>query len=125
MMKNVVAWVEIPAQKLNRAKDFYQSIFGIELMDMEFPNGLKMSMFPVEETGVGGALCEHEGFYKPSHDGSLVYLNANPDLQAVLDRVEQSGGKILQQKTNISDDYGFMAIFEDSEGNRIALHSDN
>ena len=122
-LKNAVAWFEIPAKDLKRAKTFYESIFGFEMIDMDLGDELKMTMFPVEEEGVGGALCEHEEYYKPSKNGALVYLSADPDLKRVLDKVEKSGGKILQPKTKITDDYGFMAIFVDSEGNRIALHS--
>ena len=122
-MKNAVAWVEIPASEMDRAKSFYESILDVEMVDLELPD-LEMSMFPVEETGVGAALCKHDNFYYPSHEGPLVYFSANPDLQQVLDRIEGAGGKIIQNKTQISDEYGFMAIFEDSEGNRVALHSE-
>lgn len=124
-MKNAVAWFEIPVKKLRRAKKFYQNIFGIEMIDMDMGDDFKMTMFPSEEGYVGGALCEHEEFYKPSQDGSLVYLSANPDLQAVLDRIEEAGGEILQPKTKITDEYGFMAMFKDTEGNRVALHSEH
>ncbi len=124
-MKNAVAWFEIPAKKLSRAKNFYESIFDIKMEDMEMDNDLKMTMFPVEAGGVGGAICEHREFYKPSHEGSLVYISANPDLQKVLDKVERNGGKIIQKKTIITDEYGYMAIIEDTEGNRIALHSEH
>ena len=85
-----------------------------------------MRMFPLENpmSGVGGALVYNAQFYKPSMtDGPLIYLNANPDVQNVLNKVESAGGKILVPKTQISEDYGYMAMFVDSEGNRIALHS--
>ena len=123
-MKNAVAWFEIPAKKLSRAKKFYESVLDIKMEDMEMGNDLKMTMFPVEKGGIGGALCEHKDYYKPSQDGSLIYLSANPDLQPVLNKIEKQGGKILQPKTKITDEYGFMAIFRDSEGNRVALHSE-
>lgn len=123
-MKHAVAWFEIPAKKLSRAKKFYESIFDIKMEDMVMESDLKMSTFPVEEGGVGGALCEHKKYYKPSKDGTLVYISANPDLQTVLNKVERNGGKILQKKTIITDEYGYMAIIEDTEGNRIALHSE-
>lgn len=82
-------------------------------------------MFPVDDSeGVGGALIESEGNYNPSlTDGPLVYLNGNPDLQHILNRVENAGGKIMVPKTQISPEYGFMAIIQDTEGNRIAFHS--
>jgi predicted enzyme related to lactoylglutathione lyase len=123
--KNAAAWFEIPAEDIGRAKKFYEQIFDIEMIDMDFGEELKMTMFPVEEGGVGGALCQHKDFYRPGYEGPLVYFSANPDLQPVLDRVETNGGKILQPKQQITEEYGCMAIFEDSEGNRVALHSDH
>lgn len=121
-MKQAVAWVEIPARDIERAKNFYQKIFEIKMRDMNMGD-FKMAMFPVDEGGVGGALCEHPDFYHPGEEGPLIYLNANPDLETVLNKVEKSGGKILQHKKKITDEYGFMAIFRDPEGNRMALHS--
>lgn len=92
---------------------------------MDMPN-IRMRMFPIDDpaTGIGGAIVDSGGFHKPSStDGPLIYLNANPDVQLVLDRVEAAGGKILVPKTEISPEYGYMAVLLDTEGNRIALHS--
>lgn len=123
-MKNAAAWIEIPAKKLNRAKTFYQDIFDIEMIDMDFGEEFRMTMFPVEEGGIGDAICEHKDFYTPGYEGPLIYFSANPDMQKILDKIEPNGGKILQPKKQITEEYGYMAIFEDSEGNRVALHSD-
>lgn len=92
---------------------------------MTLQNGLKMAFFPVEKGGVGSALCEHKDYYHPGHEGPLVYLSANPDLQQVLERVDNYGGAVIVPKTRISEEFGFMAVFEDCEGNRIALHSNS
>jgi predicted enzyme related to lactoylglutathione lyase len=81
---------------------------------------LQMAFFPEAEVGI--ALC-FSPWYKPSDNGVLVYLDGNPDLQVILDRIEKSGGKIIQPKKQISPDHGFMCLFLDSEGNRLALHS--
>lgn len=124
-LKNAVSWFEIPARKISRAKKFYESVLDLEMIDMDLGTELKMTMFPVEEGGIGGAICEHKEYYKPSREGTLIYLSANPNLQVVLDKIEKNGGKILQPKTKITDEYGYMAIFQDTEGNRIALHSMN
>ncbi len=124
-MNNAISWFEIPTTDINRAQKFYETIFGISMMAMDLPN-IKMRMFPLDDmaTQVGGALVESGGFHKPSNtEGPLVYLNANPDVQIVLDRVVNAGGTIVVPKTEISPDYGFMAVFIDTEGNRIALHS--
>ena len=124
-MKSAISWFEIPSKDLDRASKFYENIFGISLIPMDMPS-IKMRMFPVEDpmTGIGGAIVHSDGFHTPSAtDGPLIYLNGNPDVQQVLDRVEAAGGSIMVPKTEISPDYGFMAVFIDTEGNRIGLHS--
>lgn len=124
-MNNAISWFEIGTTDLNRATKFYEAIFGISLIPMDMEN-IKMRMFPLEDmmTQVGGALVDSNGFHKPSAtDGPLIYLNGNPDLQNVLDKVEAAGGQIALPKTEISPEYGFMAVIIDTEGNRIGLHS--
>jgi len=121
--KNAISWFEIPSTDLARAQKFYETVFNLTLIPMDMP-AIKMRMFPLEDMmGVGGAIVDSGGFHKPSTtDGPLIYLNGNPDLQNVLDKVEQAGGKIMVPKTEISPEYGFMAVFIDTEGNRIGLH---
>lgn len=124
-MDNAISWFEIPATDINRAQQFYEAIFQIQLNAMDMPN-MKMRMFPLDDPmkGVGGTIVDSGGFHKPSAtDGPLIYLNGNPDVQIVLSRVEAAGGKIMLPKTEISPEYGYMAVFLDTEGNRIALHS--
>ena len=124
-MNNAISWFEIGTTDLDRATKFYETIFGITLAPMDLPN-IKMRMFPLDNmmTQVGGALVDSGGFHKPSAtDGPLIYLNGNPDVQLVLDKVEAAGGKIMVTKTAISPEYGSMAVILDTEGNRIALHS--
>ncbi len=122
-MKNVISWFEIPATDLSRAQKFYEEILGITFTVMDLPN-IKMRLFPIDDaTGIGGSICDSGGFHKPSStDGPLIYLNANPDVQPILDKVEKAGGKILVPKTQISPEFGFMAVIFDTEGNRIAFH---
>lgn len=123
--KNAISWFEIPVTDIDRAQKFYETIFQVNLIPMELEN-INMRMFPVEDpgSGIGGALCKADGFYKASAtDGPLIYLNANPDVQTVLDRIVSAGGSIMVPKTEISPEYGFMGVFIDSEGNRIGLHS--
>ena len=124
-MNNAISWFEIPTGNIERAQKFYETIFQIKMQTLDAGN-LKMRLFPLDDpmSGVGGAIVNSEGFYKPSlTDGPLVYLNGNPNLQTVLDRVEGAGGNIMVPKTQISSEYGYMAVFQDTEGNRIALHS--
>jgi uncharacterized protein len=123
--KNAISWFEIPSTDLERATKFYETIFGLKLSPLDLPN-IKMRLFPVEDqmNGISGAIVDSGGFHKPSTtDGPLIYLNGNPDVQQVLDKVEAAGGSIMVPKTEISPDYGYMAVIIDTEGNRIGLHS--
>ena len=121
---NALNWFEIPAIDISRAKKFYESVFEIKMEEMEMP-GMKYAMFPFDPTNgkVAGGLAQSP-MHTPSATGSIIYLNANPDLQNVLDRIEQAGGKVTMQKTSIGQN-GFMAFFTDTEGNMMALHSNN
>jgi predicted enzyme related to lactoylglutathione lyase len=120
-MANPVNWFEIPAKDLQRAKTFYEKVLGCELAVQEM-GPLKMALFPMEQNAEGatGSLVQSEG-YVPSHQGSVVYFSV-PSIDEALPRVPKSGGKVLNPKTSIGD-YGFVAHFEDTEGNRVALHS--
>ena len=125
MKNNAVGWFEIPVSNMERAIAFYEEIFDIS-MQRQNMGPLDMAWFPWKEDGLGspGSLVYHKDFYKPSTDGVLIYLTAHSgDLENELTKVEAAGGKILQHKTKISDEYGFMALIIDSEGNRVALHS--
>lgn len=122
-MKHAISWFEIPTKDLSRAQKFYETVFNIKLVPMDTPN-IQMRMFPVEDMmNIGGALV-HSDFHTPSAtDGPLIYLNGNPDVQNVLDKVEAAGGSVAVPKTQISPEYGSMGVFIDTEGNRIAVHS--
>ena len=95
---NLVNWLEIPVKDIKRAKTFYESVFEIEMIDMDIGDGTKMALFPNSQDKVGGALVENNAFYHPGEQGPLLYLNGNPDLQHFLDHVEKAKGEILIQK---------------------------
>lgn len=121
----MVGWFEIPVTDMERAIKFYETVFGVKL-DRNQMGPLDMAWFPwVDEAyGSGGSLVYHEDYYKPSSDGVVIYLSApSGNLSNELSRVETEGGNVLQEKTQISEEHGFMAIILDSEGNRVALHS--
>jgi len=124
IFKHAVSWFEIPTEDIDRARKFYENIFDMQMIPFDTPQ-IKMRMFPIENMmNIGGALTFNKEFYKPSaSEGVLLYLNANPDVQIVLDKVVAAGGTIVLPKTQISPEYGYMAMFVDTEGNRIALHS--
>lgn len=122
---NALNWFEIPVSDFEKAKKFYETIFDYQMPENMMGN-VRMGFFlyDFQNGKVGGAICKSD-MHTPSHEGSLIYLNCQPDLQVVLDRVENAGGKILQQKTIISEDQnlGYWALMTDTEGNKVALHS--
>lgn len=122
-MSNIINWFEIPVLNLERAVEFYTKIFGQELQISEM-GGYKMAFFPMDGEGVGGALTEGEGMV-PTENGVVIYLNGGEDLQPMLDRAEKAGASILVPKSMISEEIGYFAMFIDSEGNKLALHSSN
>ena len=119
--RNMINWFEIAVTDFERAKNFYETIYGFEMNVTEL-QGYKMAFFPSANGMVSGAICAGEG-YIPSGAGALLYLNANPDVNLLLDKTVQAGGKIIVPKTLISAESGYYAFIVDTEGNRIALHS--
>ena len=122
-MPSVINWFQIPASDIMRAKAFYETICGFPLEKMEMPN-LQMWSFPADRQSgeVGGAVVAAEGAV-PSTTGTAVFLNGDPDLQVMLDRVEGAGGRILVPKTAIGIGAGHFAMIADTEGNTVGLHS--
>lgn len=126
---NAVTWFEIPVTNTARAKKFYETILDIE-MNTQFLEETKeeLTFFPFSPAGivratsgrVSGALVKNDRV-KPSDHGTTVYINANPTLQKVMDKVEPAGGKIIVSKTKILA--GYIAIIQDTEGNRIGIHA--
>ena len=120
-MENLINWFEIPATDFSRAVSFYKAILGLEINETEM-FGTKMGIFPTDGKNVSGAIVQGED-YKPSSDGVIAYLNGGNDLQNVLDKVENSNGKVIVPKTQISLEMGYFGMFIDSEGNKMAIHS--
>jgi uncharacterized protein len=120
---NIIGWFEIPVSNFERAQNFYEKVFELKLKIQEVGNAI-FGLFPGEmrQNIVTGALVKGKA-YKPSGDGILIYFDCNPDLRENLDRVERFGGEIIQTKTRISPEIGYMAQCFDSEGNRFAMHS--
>ena len=122
---HMVGWFEIPVTDMKRAMKFYEEVFEVKLQYHDFGEE-QMAWFPAPEDpeakGAGGSLVYHKDFYKPSAEGVLIYFSCE-DVSNELSRVTPSGGKVLHQKTLIAEDIGYMAVFTDTEGNRIALHS--
>jgi len=118
-MRNSVNWFELFVAELPRAQAFYEQVLATKLKAETF-NGEPHAIFGSE--GVAGALVVRKGV-KPGAGGTMVYLNCNGTLDAVVSRVEKAGGKLVMPKTDIGPP-GFIAVMADSEGNTVGLHSE-
>ena len=122
-MNNLISIDEIPTTDFARAVKFYQTILGVTIEEVDM-DGMLMGVLPSDGETVNVVLVNGND-YKPTTDGAVLYLNAGNDLQPMLDKVEQNGGQVILPKTEISPEMGFFALFIDTEGNKLGLHSSN
>ena len=117
---HTICWTDIPVANLDRAIKFYAAILGktIERQSME---GHEFGLLPHYDNNVSGCLVVMED-NKPSENGPLVYLSVDGRIDDAIKAVHNNGGKVLKDKHPIGP-YGFRAVIRDTEGNRIALHS--
>ncbi|HMO31802.1 MAG TPA: VOC family protein [Lacibacter sp.] len=121
---NALNWFEIPVLDFDRAKQFYESIFDYQMPENQMgPARMGFFLYDFQNGKVGGAIVHNPQLHTPSGNGSLIYLNCQPDLQVVLNRVEAAGGTILTPKSAVGNNLGYWALIRDTEGNRVALHS--
>ena len=119
-MKNPVSYFEIPVTDLDRAVEFYESVFELQL-ERATVDGYDMALFPSssDAAGASGALAKGD-VYGPSKEGAILYFSVD-DIDPIIERAIARSGKVLYPKKSIGA-LGFVAEIEDSEGNRIALH---
>lgn len=118
----MVSIIEIPVADMQRAKAFYQALLGIRIEEADM-GGTRMGVFPADTGAVNVALVQGDGYAPSTGHGAVIYFDAGADLQPTLDRAGPNGGKVIVPKTEISPEMGFFAMFTDTEGNRVGLHS--
>lgn len=121
MKTNAINWFEIFTSDFERARAFYEKILNRPLIPTTM-ECMQMALFAEGgEKGTGGALAKMDGF-APGAGGTLVYLDVEGDLDNVLKRVPEAGGKVVRDRLAIPP-HGFIGIIEDTEGNIVGLHS--
>ena len=120
---NAVNWFEIPVRDMDRAQRFYEAVFDSPLRREQAGPKTTLAVFPYEKYGVGGCLFANADGPQPSPEGAVVYLNAEPSLDATLARVEAAGGRVTLPRTELPEGMGCFAHIADSEGNRVGLHA--
>ena len=120
--RNAIDWFEIPVRDMDRAQAFYEALLGAPLR-RETITGNTLAVFSYGDTGIGGCLMAGSNAPAPSTDGTLIYLNAGAELDTVLARVGDAGGRITTPKVQLPDGMGCFAHITDTEGNRVGLHA--
>jgi predicted enzyme related to lactoylglutathione lyase len=119
--KDAVNWFELYVTDFDRAKRFYETVLQSSLQECEMES-CRMGMFPYDNMkGVGGAITKMDGMLT-GQGGTLVYLNVEGDLDGALERIPSAGGAVVKPRTAIGE-HGFIAVFKDTEGNSVGLHS--
>lgn len=119
-----VVWFEIPSADFDRAIRFYENILQTKLT-RDFFGPTELAMFPYQPPAVSGCITPPEDAPKTASDGVVIYLNADPSLDAALERVGSAGGRLLQGRTELPPGMGCFAKIADSEGNTVGLHAVN
>ena len=121
-MAGNIVWCDIPVTDINRAVKFYSKVLGVKIHQEEIEPGYSIGVLPHEGTNIGGCLYVSDQV-KPSPNGPLIYLNVSGRLSEAEKIVPEAGGKVLEPQHSIGP-HGFRSLVLDSEGNRIALHSE-
>ena len=119
---NAIHWFEIPVLDIDRAQVFYETLLATP-MRREAMGPKTLALFGGADSSVGGCLLAGANVPAPGTGGTLVYLNAEPSLDAVLARVQAAGGRIATPKQRLPGDMGCFAHITDTEGNRVGLHA--
>ncbi len=111
--------MDIPVADLDRACKFYAAVLGCEVPQDSFGD---CHFGILEHTdGNGGCLV-----VKPEEisgdKGLLVYFNTDGRIRDAVAQLIEHGGTVQEDIHSIGP-HGFRAVALDSEGNRIALHS--
>ena len=124
MNYNAVNWFEIPVSDMSRARKFYENVFQREMEEVEAAlSDMEMVFFSGthEAPGAMGALVKSKNQKPAQMSGVLIYFSCQ-NITDELERVEKAGGSVLMPRTPIGE-HGFIALIQDTEGNRIGMHS--
>ncbi len=121
-VRNVERMLDIPVIDFERARKFYSAIWLFDIKTQEI-NGKRIGLFPYESSqGVACGIVDSFDSKGVSFS-EIIYLNCPRDISIILDRVKKEGGSVIEPFTRISKILGSYAIFKDTEGNKIHLHS--
>lgn len=116
-----VGWVDIPVREVDRAASFYSRVLEVEVTLETF--GEYQIGVLAHGPGNGGCLVKpSDPHWQPSRNGVLIYLGVEGRIRDAVSQAKALGGELLEDVNPIGP-HGFRAVIVDSEGNRVALHS--
>jgi predicted enzyme related to lactoylglutathione lyase len=118
-MGDIIVWADIPCTDLERAMKFYEHVTGLQVALMPGGGDVAVISDPASSENAVSADLYLGG--TPTDTGATVYFGTRGDIDGMLARVKEAGGKVLQEKQDMGVMVGWIAFFMDSEGNRIGL----
>lgn len=118
--KNSIGWFEIKVTDFERAKKFYSQIFDWEFKLSQGSKTIYWNIYTGENT-VGGGFTKRE-LSEQKGQSIIIYIEVE-DINATLENIKSLGGKIISNKTLISETAGYYGIFKDLDDNTIGLWS--
>ena len=118
--RNTVGHFAIECDDVERAKVFYERVFGWRIEPWGPPGYYLISTVPPGEIGIGGDLrSRREPLTGTGNRGYECTINVL-DLAEVLKAIAAHGGRIVSSPYRI-EGVGDLAYFEDTEGNRVGV----
>jgi uncharacterized protein len=112
-MPNHVRFFAITADNVERARKFYEAVFGWTFEDWGPPG-----FYIIHGAGLSGALQGRREPLAGTHPRSFEITVAVDDVDEIARKVVAAGGTITMQKSHI-DTVGTLIHFTDSEGNEV------
>lgn len=116
-MPNSPVHFEIPADDIKRAKKFYEKALGWKIADPFKMNYFFVTTKEKGEEGINGGLMQRMNAGQPF----MNYI-AVTSIDAAIKKVEKAGGKVALPKMEIGNNMGWIAAFQDTEGNLMGFH---
>ncbi len=117
-----VTHFEIPADNVDRAKDFYKNVFDWEIVPMPEMNytivrtvEVDDKQMPKEVAAINGGIAKrNENFKSP-----VIVMNV-VDIDKSVEKIKKAGGQVLGEKMQVGD-MGLYIYAKDPEGNVIGV----
>jgi uncharacterized protein len=119
-MPNAIMHFEIPADDVERAKKFYEHVFGWKIEPYPMPPGQEywgVTAKDSSDQGINGGLMKRQMPGQPFTN----YVTVD-SIDVMIPIVHAQGGKLVLPKQEIGGGMGWIAAFMDPESNLIGLH---